>query len=141
MKLLFVCTGNTCRSPMAKALAQDWADKKGLDIQTRSRGIYAFEGSPLSKGARGALEELGIDLSNHRSSLLTKEDLDWADRVYTMTRAQTAEIRAAYPDLGGKVDALDYNDIPDPFAGSQEEYNRARDLIIEALKKREEDLR
>ncbi len=96
--LLFVCTGNTCRSPLALGLAERTLEDWGWqDVKVQSAGVAAFSGSLASWGALRAAERHGIDLTAHRSSQLTAPLVRWADLILTMS----AEHLAAVDALGG----------------------------------------
>lgn len=85
MRLLFVCTGNTCRSPLAEAIARNIAIARGLpDVEVSSAGISAAQGMPASDGALLVGMERRLDLGSHRAELLTRALVDEADLVLTM---------------------------------------------------------
>lgn len=85
-RLLFVCTGNTCRSPLAEALARRAAAERGLDrIEVRSAGIRASRGAPASEGSAAVAGEVGLDLGAHGSTPLDEDQLRWADLVVCMS--------------------------------------------------------
>ena len=97
--MLFVCTGNTCRSPMAHGLATRAASDWGWDqVEVRSAGTAAFAGAPVSGGALRVSASHGIDLSSHRSSYLTEELVGWADVILGMSPHHVA----AAARLGGE---------------------------------------
>ncbi|MEX0980015.1 MAG: low molecular weight protein arginine phosphatase [Gemmatimonadota bacterium] len=84
-RILFVCTGNTCRSPLAAAIADAaLAERKWKHVEVRSAGIAAGEGLPASDGAVRVGRARGVDLSRHESTPLTEELVEWADLVLTM---------------------------------------------------------
>ena len=98
MHILFVCTGNTCRSPMAAAIARHVAEERGLtDVVVESAGTGAYDGSTASDGALLVGMERGTDLSSHRSQPLTRALVDAADVVLVMS---PQHLQRAY-ELGG----------------------------------------
>lgn len=87
-RLLFVCTGNTCRSPLAAALARREAGRRDLGVvEVRSAGTFAGSGAPASQGSLIVAQRHGVDLSEHRSSPLGPEEVEWADLVLGMERS------------------------------------------------------
>lgn len=96
--LLFVCTGNTCRSPMAAALARHLLAERGVaDVEVASAGTSAWPGSPASEEVPAVLEEVGVELSEHAARELTAERVEWADLILVMGAHHKAMVEA----LGG----------------------------------------
>ena len=93
--VLFVCTGNTCRSPLAEALARRDIEERGLDISVSSAGTMAVEGSPASRGSLAAAARRGVDLSPHRSRP-TDERVLGVDLIVAMTPGHLAYLRTAH---------------------------------------------
>jgi protein-tyrosine-phosphatase len=129
MRLLFICTGNTCRSPLAEALARREAIERGLtDVDVASSGTSAWEGAPASDGALLVALERGIDLSQHRAQQLTRDLVQQNDLLLAMGPHHVERAEA----LGGEgktflLSAFAANGpsdhaISDPFGGDLEHY-------------------
>ncbi len=106
MHILFVCTGNTCRSPMAAQLAMTKLRLRGLPWNVSSAGVYAVPGLPMSWEAEQVLLSRGIAPDNHVAQSLTADKVEEADLVVTMTRAQADEVARRFPSSSAKVHPL-----------------------------------
>lgn len=144
MHILLVCSGNTCRSPLAAVmLAARLAQEADLGaITVSSAGTSAWDGSPASEGSYLVALERGLDLSTHRARMLTTNQVQRADLILTMTAAHASRVA----DLGGatKVATMsefagregEGQDVPDPFGGDVESYRATAELmsgLIEAI--------
>ena len=120
-KLIFVCSGNTCRSPLAKVLARDIFDRAGLSQWlVDSAGTAALHGMSASGHALTAAHTLGLDLSMHQSKPITPELAQKADLILVMTRAHKDMLLGAWPALAGKIHTIkefvgESGDVADPF--------------------------
>lgn len=135
MNILFVCTGNTCRSPMAAAIMNKLAIENGLDVRIESAGLFAAEGEPASPEAIEALKKYDIDLSDHLSQQITPELIEKSDLIITMTEAHklvlqdvAKEKTVTVCELAGLDDEID-----DPFGGDLEDYIETADKLYIAL--------
>ena len=141
MKLLFVCTGNVCRSLMGERLARHLGAQRGLDVETRSCGIGAEGYFTVPPEIWRALTEAGIDQSpSHRPQLVSRELLAWADSVLVMTARQQDFLRDAYPEYRGKIALLREKaglsgDVADPIGKPWADYQACRVIISEALER------
>ena len=135
-RVLFVCTGNLCRSPMAEAIAdQGWGSES---LRFGSAGVLAVEGAPATRAARLACEEAGADLSGHRARQFTAEMADGADEILVMSVAHLRRVREIAPEAGDKAALLrpDGAEVDDPYGLPVEVYRATRDEITAALEAR-----
>lgn len=132
-KYLFVCTGNTCRSPMAEGIFREMlaerlqcsADElEASGFMVLSAGLAAGRAHPASAESVDVMRLRGIDLDDHASQPLTQGLLEQADRVYTMTQYHRESILRARPDLAERIEVLsrEGTDVTDPIGGSTDEY-------------------
>jgi tRNA threonylcarbamoyl adenosine modification protein (Sua5/YciO/YrdC/YwlC family) len=144
--ILFVCSGNTCRSPMAEAIARkyladrfsispDELENKGINVI--SAGSYALPGARAAEPAVEALRSMGADLSRHRSRPLTVELIHQADAIYTMSHNHLRAVASLVPAAADKVSNLDPDgDIEDPIGGDLSLYIEVADRIKSLIEKR-----
>jgi len=152
--ILFVCTGNTCRSPMAEGLCRSFLGHFRLqdEVEVASAGLYATPGGPASREAVAALAEKGIDLSGHRTIGLSTDIVRWAHLILTMEERQRQRLWEQFPEAADKVFTLkEYvaaptvtngapavkkpgrYDIPDPFGQPAPVYHQCAMELASAV--------
>lgn len=136
-QVLVVCSGNTCRSPLAAALLRSrLATEESLrDVQVASAGTSAWDGSPASEGSYLVGLERDLDLSTHRARMLTAEMVQRADLILTMSDAHAHRVA----DMGGAMKVHTWTgyagmagapaEIPDPFGGDVSHYRAMADML------------
>ena len=150
-KYLFVCTGNTCRSPMAEGIFREMlAERLQCSIDeleasgflVASAGLAAGRAHPASRESVDVMRQRGIDLEGHASQPLTQGLLDQADRVFTMTQYHRESILRARPDLADQIEVLsrDGTDVTDPIGGSTDDYIKCCEEIERHLRTIAEDI-
>ena len=137
-KILFVCTGNTCRSPMAAALLNEMARPRELcsaqgelcltpRFVASSAGLYASEGDPITPAAADALRESGVmprpdnDYTAHRARLVRAELVAEADEIVGLTASHAMQLMLRFPEAAEKITTLPM-DITDPYGGDHDTY-------------------
>lgn len=131
MKILFVCTGNTCRSPMAEGIFRKiLSDKNINDVECSSAGLFAMTGDDPAENAVKACERFGVDISSHRARRITAYILDETDKFVCMTKEHAASLSMYVPSE--KILVLGEG-VPDPYGGNLEEYIICANSIKKAL--------
>ena len=132
IKILFVCTGNTCRSPMAEGIFRQMAREAGLGetLVCQSAGLSAVEGDPVAENAAAACREIGVDIAGHRARRLTGEEMPVWDVFFVMskTHGYILEKAGALPE---QIYVPSY--IADPYGQGLDVYRACRDKLREEL--------
>ncbi len=132
-RILFVCTGNTCRSPMAAAYLRSFGKHDAF-----SRGIAACDGDPIAVNAVRALESAGIlstpenDYENHSASNVIAADMESADIIVTMTGSHSTALMFAFPQFAGKIRTME-SPVSDPYGGDLEKYEKTLSEIAASV--------
>jgi protein arginine phosphatase len=128
MKIVVVCTGNTCRSPLAAALLQNIRPSWNI----RSAGVSAGNGKPASTNSQAVAKELGLSLSDHASQDLSQSLMEWSDCILCVSQTHANLVSMRYPEFGSKIEHLP-RDISDPFGQTLDIYRDTADQIQKAL--------
>jgi protein-tyrosine phosphatase len=151
LMILFVCTGNTCRSPMAEAIFRQMAAERlgcqpdeleDRGLTAASAGIAALSGGRASSEAVEVMAGMGFDISLHAAQPVTEPLVRYADRIYTMTRSHRQAIVAQWPDAAERTELLaaDGGDVSDPIGGPLGQYRRCAEQIRAELAPRLDEL-
>lgn len=143
MKILFVCTGNTCRSPMAEGLMRVMAQEAGKDVTVLSAGLFCANGAKATPQAIEAVKPY-VDISSHESRPLSVAFMEAADLVIAMTEEHKRVLLRQFSFMADKIKTLaewagQDGDVEDPFGQNQEVYNacaaQIRNLLAKGLSK------
>lgn len=139
MKILFVCTGNTCRSPMAQIVGEKLIN----GIEFDSAGVFAIDGTEISDNAKKVLLEKGYNFGDFKSKRVTKEIFKDFNLILTMTQEQKEILKTFFLEEKDKIytlkeynsDKEEFGEIPDPFGGDLQIYTKILlDIELEILK-------
>jgi protein-tyrosine phosphatase len=140
-RVLFVCTGNTCRSPMAETLFRELV-KGRSDYEVASAGLGAMPGDKASRHTADLMKEQGHDLSNFRSQMLSKALVKEATHIFAMGYGHLRAIEKMFPEAADKAylvsefcaeDRLRGQDVSDPYGGSRADYEETREVLTAVL--------
>ena len=138
MNIIFVCTGNTCRSPMAEGFFKTLCADSGT-FEVCSRGIAAIDGMRASEYSVIAASELGADITSHLSHQITHADVSRADFIFAMTSSHASALKAAFPEFANKIFTIgEYAlsaDVSDPYGGDLSIYRECAAQLKEAVQK------
>ena len=138
-QLLFVCTANVCRSPMAEAIFNALAEERGLAWRAKSAGVAALVGEDITPNARAALDEVGIYANEHRARQVNEAMLEEADLVLAMGPRHVAALRERFGGLSERVYALPQyalgappeEGIPDPYGQTMTAFRASVRQLLE----------
>lgn len=144
LRVCFVCTGNTCRSPMAAAVAnalaaKEWERMGGLKTEAWSAGLYAAEGEPISPNAVAALENFGVaavagkDYHTHTAHTLRAEDAERFDLLIGLSGGHCMELLMRFPQLAQRIVGMP-EPIPDPYGGDLSVYTQCLEEIEKGVR-------
>lgn len=132
MKILFICSGNTCRSPMAHSMFEKMAKEENLNVECFGAGVATYTGCPASANSVAVMKEIGIDISDYKSTSLSDLNLNDFDLFVPMTFSHVLSM-VKYGIEKNKI-YLFSKDVSDPYGGDINIYRATRDEIAENLK-------
>ena len=139
--ILFVCTANICRSPMASAMFKEMLRENQISEQwqVESAGTWALEDQAAADGSQTVMSERGLDISNHRAQSVSEELLQSFDLILTMERGHDEALRTEFPEIANRVYLLSEmanqkGNIDDPYGGPASGYEDTAEEIEELLK-------
>lgn len=135
MKITFVCSGNTCRSPMAECAFEYLLKKEGVTgVEVESRGVVANVGAPMSENAKKALQDAGIPIKEHVATAMTPTDILNTDLVICMTERHKIRL-GRMPKVFTLNQLTGCGDIKDPYGGDEQAYKECLQELLKAFEK------
>lgn len=136
--LLFICTGNICRSPMAEYIARAHGERTSVELEAKSASTLGLTNRPAEPMMVKVGQEIGLDLTPHVCQPITDELIDWADAIYVMEFKHHAHVTEVHPNSRGKVHMLgsfdNVEEIDDPIGSwFTFKFRRCRDRIQRAV--------
>jgi len=144
MKVLFVCTGNICRSPTAEGVLRELARREGLPVHVESRGTHDYHvGEPPDERAQHHAKRRGYDLSAQRARQVTAEDFEEFDMILAMDRGHLRALQKMAPAQHHAKIRLFVagSDVPDPYYGGAEGFEKVLDLVEAQCRRLIDELR
>ena len=135
MRITFVCSGNTCRSPMAECALEEMLREEGIEgVEVQSRGVVANVGAGISENAKKALEDAEIPVKEHTATQITTDDILASDLVICMTERHKMRL-GSLPKVFTLHQMTGCGDIKDPYGGDEKVYKECLAELLAALKK------
>lgn len=128
--IAFVCTGNTCRSPMAEGIFNTMAEDRGLSVRAASFGMAAASGAPISQNAVAVCAEIGVDIADMRSHFALDYNPGQFERFYCMSEEHRVMLEEC---LGIPSESITVLGVSDPFGGNLDVYRKCRDEIYRCV--------
>ncbi len=136
--LLFICTGNICRSPMAGGMAIHYARERGWPVGVKSASMLGLENQPADPKAVRAMREIDIDITRHRSQPITDELVTWSDYILVMELRHQMHLHSVHPHSEGKVLMLGnfggLHEVRDPIGGWMFRFRRSREELLRCVR-------
>ena len=135
-RVLILCIGNICRSPMAEAVMRERLAGRDREIDVRSAGLGAMEGYPADESVQLLLQRRGMDISTHRAVQVSREMLRWADLILVMEDRQRLQLGQYDPSAIGKVLLLGHwigEQVPDPYLAPLGVFEETLEIIDRAV--------